>query len=439
VREGPSNGCDNGSVNEQADDNAYHRISESGLFDLEYYRNTYDIPIGVDPLRHFLDVGLTAGHLPSAEFDPGVYQLVTGYDGSINPLLHYLNKGRPKMPSLDDVSARIVARFSRDIGLGNRNAILNPRAVAQQVAYLDRLTQERVQTAEIDGATYRVEVPPPEFFLDRLRRDECFAFARLTHGFWDGVSVRNAVAADPQLQILPAGERIALATRIALLARPRQPCYVEGFYDELWPLVASHRGDPNFFNAVAFKGYPKPDESLFNSGVRKEHREDRLRLLASAFSLNDRLFDGTYWKRLAFSGDIDALPGLCRDRHVILIGPQYTESVGQAWGLSRYDYVAIPRTNVHRVRRKLFADVSAILARAVRASGPRPIVLTECGSLAYWLIAKLYDTEPNAFYLDIGQALNIWTMDSTEAPVFTWSQIYLALRARREGKNPRTH
>ena len=73
----------------------YNVIRDSGLFDKEFYANTYDDVSG-DELTHFLVKGLNEGKLPSLEFDSDFY-LKTYPDvkqAHINPLLHYVAYGK---------------------------------------------------------------------------------------------------------------------------------------------------------------------------------------------------------------------------------------------------------------------------------------------------------------------------------------------------------
>lgn len=73
----------------------YNEIKNSGLFDSEFYENTYDDFKG-DALNHYLTEGFKQGKLPSLDFDPDVYyRLYPDVDqAGINPLLHYIAYGK---------------------------------------------------------------------------------------------------------------------------------------------------------------------------------------------------------------------------------------------------------------------------------------------------------------------------------------------------------
>ena len=73
----------------------YGQIKNSGLFDSEFYSETYDDFKG-DPLNHYLTKGYREGKLPSLDFDSDFY-LKTYPDvkqAHLNPLLHYISHGK---------------------------------------------------------------------------------------------------------------------------------------------------------------------------------------------------------------------------------------------------------------------------------------------------------------------------------------------------------
>ena len=72
----------------------YGQIKNSGLFDSEFYSETYDDFKG-DPLNHYLTKGYKEGKLPSLDFDSDFY--LKAYpdvrQAGINPLVHYMAYG----------------------------------------------------------------------------------------------------------------------------------------------------------------------------------------------------------------------------------------------------------------------------------------------------------------------------------------------------------
>jgi hypothetical protein len=76
---------------------AYDKVLASGLFDKDWYLSQYpDVAQAcIDPIEHYLTVGVTEGRQPSAFFDAGFYLWVypdLGASG-VNPLLHYIEYG----------------------------------------------------------------------------------------------------------------------------------------------------------------------------------------------------------------------------------------------------------------------------------------------------------------------------------------------------------
>ena len=73
----------------------YEKINNSGLFDREFYENTYDDFSG-DPLKHYLNKGHLEGKFPSLDFDPDFYlKAYPDVDkAGLNPLFHYIVYGK---------------------------------------------------------------------------------------------------------------------------------------------------------------------------------------------------------------------------------------------------------------------------------------------------------------------------------------------------------
>ncbi|HAA03369.1 MAG TPA: hypothetical protein DCE18_08355, partial [Syntrophobacteraceae bacterium] len=77
-------------------------IQDSGLFDAQYYLETYRhvALAGADPLIHFLEVGAAENYNPSPLFNTSLY-LKMNPDVALkglNPLVHYLTQGPDKPP-----------------------------------------------------------------------------------------------------------------------------------------------------------------------------------------------------------------------------------------------------------------------------------------------------------------------------------------------------
>lgn len=98
----------------------FYQVEESGLFDATWYGKTYpDVALsGVDPLRHFLQIGTLLGRDPSPHFSTQFY-LDSNPDvraADVNPFLHYLDHGRAEARSVLP-SAQITQRMAAGLGV----------------------------------------------------------------------------------------------------------------------------------------------------------------------------------------------------------------------------------------------------------------------------------------------------------------------------------
>jgi len=78
-------------------------IRTSGLFDGDWYRNTYpDVQtLDMDPVEHFVSIGARLGRNPSKKFDTKLY-LATHPElpgHNVNPLLHFIESRRDRAPA----------------------------------------------------------------------------------------------------------------------------------------------------------------------------------------------------------------------------------------------------------------------------------------------------------------------------------------------------
>jgi len=113
--------------------NDIKRIQKSGLFDMQYYLETYqDVKnAGIDPLKHFCEHGWKKGKNPSIKFNTKFY-IETYQDvknANINPLVHYIlfgQKEKRKMHIEHDVIIKHkIPKIKKIISIV-RYAIHNP-------------------------------------------------------------------------------------------------------------------------------------------------------------------------------------------------------------------------------------------------------------------------------------------------------------------------
>ena len=85
----------------------YELIANSGLFNSEWYKNKYKIDPKVDPIKHFLNIGVKKFYNPNPSFDTRLYlkNYLDVKKVGINPLIHYILYGKidnRKYPMFDD-------------------------------------------------------------------------------------------------------------------------------------------------------------------------------------------------------------------------------------------------------------------------------------------------------------------------------------------------
>ena len=89
----------------------YDLICDSGMFDEKYYVKEYGLKKGVNPIAHYLVVGVNMGFNPSPSFDTKFY--LTFYQdvlkSGINPFVHYIMYGKqenriPKFLTQQEIS-----------------------------------------------------------------------------------------------------------------------------------------------------------------------------------------------------------------------------------------------------------------------------------------------------------------------------------------------
>lgn len=168
-------------------------IANSPLFDAAWYARNYGLPAHVDPLRHYLTIGVSNGNNPGAFFDTKWYlaRNVDVAQGNANPLVHFIEAGAQQgcapHPRIDiefyKLEAGIPGLSSLEalyhyIGDGSKRGLLaSPRnmrldrighAIGQSVV-LDRKTKVTVGIVIFDESKQQV---------DRIVRSAMLALAR---------------------------------------------------------------------------------------------------------------------------------------------------------------------------------------------------------------------------------------------------------------------
>ena len=407
-------------------------LTGSGLFNASYYVSCYGmvIPPGMEPLVHFLTVGGVRGFKPSANFDPIVYSIMHPECCLANAAADALRRfnGGPVPPY--EVQSIVPA----DLRLASTKGV--SQVVDDRSDNLDRAANYGQETAiafAIDSKTYHLHVPPADDILQRIEADRPLAMARISQGDWDALWAYEYYAR--QLRNFPPMSRLCddlwrlLAARLCDAWHHEMDVYAEHFLVELYGDLAAKIENPDFVYCVAFKGYPTADERLFEwSAEPTKEDQERLRLFASFFAPEERLLEATVWKRWIISGELQDLPRLARQRPVILMAADVLADLDERWKLPWFLHIPIPVTQAYQLRNRLLEQCRAAIAEAraisSREAAPQPLFLMQGSSFAYWFMKRLFETDPEVFYLDVGQALHPWFFDKHDVPLRNWGRLY---------------
>ncbi|MEK7996192.1 MAG: hypothetical protein AAB403_20525 [Planctomycetota bacterium] len=398
-------------------------IEASGLFDVDFYARTYrdSIPADMPPLDHYLAEGEARGLLASANFDPIVYKLRHLSRSDPRPLVDCARNGDRK--NYRDLGALFADIEGEAFPVTFR---AKPNLWAEASENANSIVAVIGRSARLNGPEFNCELqnPSAETIFSRLAGDRPFSFARLPHGFWDSLCANRKLAAQLQGDLRCIGLSRAEVENVALrlMARFQLPAdngtFIEDMFHAIEHDLLNRPADPDHWTAISVTGAPGFEDALY--GLDPEDMGDRLRLLAGYFRPRDTLYDATMWKRWALSGDLAKLAEATRSHPVVLIGPQKFQSLGEKWRLGSFRHVTIGPRLVQLVRHSLLDRATdAIRAALAEPGAMKPVVLFQTGSIAYWLIHRLRACFPDVFYLDLGQALDLWYW--TGAP---WMRIY---------------
>ena len=380
-------------------------------------RDGYD-----DPLKHFLEVGVERGYLPSPDFDPVVYRLRRPECGRENPVFHAMRHGPlPRLeggllalfPDVEELRSRIKVTSTDPIDLAD------PEEQSRNMAHVREIAQGRPIPFSVGDKAYELRVPDSEEMLRRMDHGRPFAYVRLPHGFWDSVyqveMVRGHLGLQPVCDPLSLAEKYALAVRLCGLLMPWNSNFIESFQEEVLLDAAAHVPHPDFMRAVSFKGVPTWREEVFNLAKPTLGHLKRLHLFAAIFTRQEPVYDAMLPKRWMVSGDAGRMAGIAARHGVVLIANDRYEDMDRRWGAAHFRFVSI-EPDFSQLMRWDILERTRQAVETLRAEGQERIyVFSQCGaSLAYWLFDRLFKIHPDVFYFDLGQAIKAWYLDASE-------------------------
>ena len=394
-------------------------VLQKGLFDEAFYEANYGetIPPGEPAIDHFVRVGHERGSAPCAAFDPVLHRVLHGEMSPaewpdraqaerFTPVAAHL------FPALDFQIYFWAGRQADELKANMGEMLANPtRPVKLPTGY----------------GVYKFRNPPSEEVFRWIRKGVPFSFVRIPHGFWDCCNavdrVSRGLAADARAQGLNDAQRRALAIRLFASRQPENGNFGGDYIDTVLDDLSHHPRDADLLTGIAFKGSPTFEDSAFGLGPPTAHNLDRAATFMRLFSPHDRLYDAMVWKRWAILGGLRDLPDALRRRPLILVARESFGVLAERLGLPQLVMVDIPGERTQLIRRQVLARIEAAIQDQLdRRPLETPVVLLQSGaSLGYWFVRRLRLRFPKVIYLDLGEALNIWSPGKIDL----WVEPYL--------------
>ena len=382
---------------------------------------------GLDAAAHFAAVGQQRGLRPSQDFDPCVYLAHESH-----PDLSFHRNGTfshdPEVPATMEALADHLEHIDdRRIYGATTGKERKDFAAAERDRNLDAAPgYADAYTRPVEHTTTGLTMFSPSFdevhqrIIDRTPT----TFVKVPHGFWDSLlfveAEQRRLRDDPRFARLDDAQCFALACRMVAEVQPEKGVYADGFYDDLLAELATAVRDDELLIGFSYKGYPTWDNRLFIVPGNTDEEVARIRLLERYLPPGYAFCDGTLLKRWTLSGRIATLMESLVSRPVVIVGAEAVQPVIGQFGLERAVFHRIPPRNSHWHRYQLFDEVAEILSGMDPADAP--VVLTRAGgSLSFWLLLRLRRRFPTATFLDVGQSLNPFLIDS---PDTKWTREY---------------
>ncbi len=266
--------------------------------------------------------------------------------------------------------------------------------------------------------------PGFSFYAQLLEANRPFAFVKRTHGFWDAL-VELSVA---RMRVGQDSHRLAkrilraLTRRIGVVGREgagldqsvrdeleRKSRYKyfwgDHFVDELLDALKALPAAPNYFEAISFRGFSRPGEH--ERRLDSAHTKYKLRDAVLTYTPRQpRWHDAMVWKDAVTSGELRPLVRCLRGAKVIVVGPPHLSTLGNLTGIADYHHVSIHPTDAIKDRERILRRVRDVIR--LSATATPTVCLFQAGSLAYWLIYRLFTRERDVFLIDIGRVLDVW-------------------------------
>lgn len=408
-------------------------IKKNNLFDYSFYTSTYKaiLPSSILnnynlALNYYFKNGIKNAQMPSSKFDPALFFYKNfPYKCKLNlfSFLSFNNKNN-KLNSrfISLIKKYKLIKYSKR---SNFDYFISYSKIESYVNFCNSNQSTKKFKIKFSRNKFNLISPGSNFFIQKIKENKPFCFARLPHGFWDALFLIEEIKEHHYFAKLPLKYRKNLATRILYKARPHHGIYIEGFLDELLYLIKNKNNKKNFYKAISFKGYSDFDHKAYElSNLTKINRNYICDTLEYLFVNSNNLYDASYPKNLVSWGRMDDLMKVARKHHVYVIGSMYLRDLYLRANLRFFKHIEIMEQCSQAIRYEILEKIKDILAVENGKTNKRHnILLFEAGTLSYWLISQLHIWNPNNFYLDMGQSFSVFYPDRVTNP---WFKLHLS-------------
>tara|TARA_B100000674_G_scaffold282331_1_gene233694 strand:- start:12212 stop:13561 length:1350 start_codon:yes stop_codon:yes gene_type:complete len=409
-------------------------INYSNLVDPAFYASCYQFALDQTALPadvHFSRFGAKRGWMPRANVDPCALAVLKSA-GDVAEGLDSLDENTIGSAYTVNQLARLLPSHSEtgpvDFGGGGAVDMFSAEEVRKNRAAANQFGKAQTQSVEIGDAGYQLICPDVSVLLQKLESGEPFSSVKLPHGLWDAVAfserLGGALRNSKDFECLTYTQIRYLGRRWARKLTPNNGCLVEGFIDDLFSVLSEKNRPENAYIGLALKGFPTHDGRLWHiPGDHQDKLAARFSSISQYFEDGYRFWDGTLFKRYAISGSLPAIMDAVRKRPSILIASQKLDVLPQRLNMPLMGHYKIPPSNIHSHRYEVFNHLCQAIEGMKQRFDSSPVVISQAGgSFAFWLLTRLQRQFPEATFMDMGQALNIWVLDR-QGPM-PWLKIY---------------
>ncbi len=249
-----------------------------------------------------------------------------------------------------------------------------------------------------------------KFFCDKIDDKEYFSLIRFTHGLWDKI-VEYGVHA----RINNVNDQTLKKAAAIYCNRVQDGGWVmttDVMYECFYFLKNLDKYDKNIFLAVAHSGSPFEDQTPIKHKIKRNNLLFQKFIHPSAI-----LYDGLVWKRAVLEEIFLDFISKIIDKHVILIAPNdesrdkltpqkyLMQNLGERLGIKSFHFIDIHPKKASSEYERIMDEVRKLERKLV---GDK-VYLFKAGPIGTAVIIRLHREMKNAFMLDIGNVMDIFS------------------------------